>query len=76
MELYGGRIRDGCTQLPQGFQVVQYIQETAREDDHRVNGERQEEEEEETVVPPPDAVVHPRAMMVKVLGKNCLLNQA
>lgn len=68
MELYGVRIRDGCTWLPQGFQVVQYIQETPRENGHHVHAERQQEEEEEAVVPSPDAVVHPGAMMVKVLG--------
>lgn len=68
MVLYGVRIRDGCVQLPQGFQVVQNIQKTPRENGHHVHAKRQQEEEEITVVPSPDAVVHPGAMMVKVLG--------
>lgn len=68
------RIRDGCTELPQGFQVVQDIQEAAREDGHHVHAERQEEKEEETVVSSPDAVIHPWAMMVKVLAKHKFIN--
>lgn len=54
--------------------MVQYIQETARENGHHMDAERQQEEEEETVVPSPDAVVHPGAMMVKVLGRMYVPN--
>lgn len=64
------RIRDKAVQAPQVILVVQDIHEAQGEHANHVNGERQQKQEEVAIVPPPDAVVHPRTVMVKVLGRK------
>lgn len=54
-------------QLPQFVHVVQDVYEAKGEDADHVECQRQQEQEEVAVVPPPDAVVHPGAVVVKVL---------
>lgn len=62
------RIRDGAVQLPQLVHVVQDVNQAEGEHGDHVERQRQQEEEEVAVVAPPDAVVHPGAVVVKVLG--------
>lgn len=48
--------------------MVHYIEEAKGEDAHHVNAQRQQEQEEVTVVASANAVVHPGAVVVEVLG--------
>lgn len=57
-------------QLPQLVHVVQDVYEAECEDGDHVKRQREQKEKEVAVVSPPDAVVHPRTVMVKVLGKE------
>lgn len=60
-------IRDGGVQRSQPLPVVEHEDEARGEDSHHVDAQGEEEEEEVAVVPAPDAVVHPGAVVVKVL---------
>jgi hypothetical protein len=54
-------------QLLQVFPVGEDVEEARGEHAHHVNGQRQQEQEEVAVVAAADAVVHPGAVVVKVL---------
>lgn len=51
----------------QPLQMVEHEEQAEGEDAHHVGAQRQQEEEEVAVVAPPDAVVHPGAVVVKIL---------
>lgn len=50
--------------------MVEHKEQTEGEDAHHVGAQGQQEEEEVAVVAPPDAVVHPWAVVVKVLQEG------
>lgn len=64
------RIRDSGVQRSQRFSVIKDKDEAKTEHSHHVSAQRQQEEEEVAVVSPSNAVVHPGAVMVKVLRKG------
>lgn len=61
------RIRHSGVQGSQPLQMVEHEEQAEGEDAHHVGAQRQQEEEEVAVVAPPDAVVHPGAVVVKIL---------
>lgn len=50
--------------------TYEYKEQAKAEHSHDVSRQRQKEEEEVPVVPPADAVVHPRAVVIKVLQSH------
>lgn len=50
--------------------VVENEEQAEAEHTHNVSRQRQQEQEEVTVVPPADAVINPRAVMIKILRGN------
>lgn len=61
------RIRDNGVQAVDVLAMVEDEEQAEAKHGHDVGRQRQKEEEEVTVVPSTDAVVHPRAVVVKVL---------
>lgn len=64
------RIRDSWMYSVQLLSVVENEEQAEAEHAHDVSRQRQQEQEEVTVVPPADAVINPRAVMIKILRKK------
>lgn len=64
------RIRDSRVDLVQLFCVMEDVEQTEAKHINNVNSEREQEQKEITIVPPSNAVVHPWAVMVKLLNTD------